>query len=86
MAEVLGFRVQGLGTPNSVRRTQANRVVEVRALKRRGSSSSSLISSVLHSHVNLECCDKIKISNLLLPQNRRGCLTVEEMQLTTVST
>ena len=30
------------------------------------SSSSSLISSLLHSHVNLEWCDKIKLSNLLL--------------------
>ena len=28
-------------------------------------SSSSLISSSLHSHVNLEWCDKIKYSNLL---------------------
>jgi len=33
----------------------------------RHSSSSSLISSFLHSHVNLEWCDKIKLSNLLLP-------------------
>ena len=32
------------------------------------SSSSSLISSLLHSHVNLEWCDKIKLSNLLLPR------------------
>ena len=32
------------------------------------SSSSSLISSLLHSHVNLEWCDKIKLLNLLLPQ------------------
>ena len=29
------------------------------------SSSSSLISTLLHSHVNLEWCDKIKLSNLL---------------------
>jgi len=29
-------------------------------------SSSSSISSLLHSHVNLEWCDKIKLSNLLL--------------------
>jgi len=32
------------------------------------SSSSSLISSVLHSHVNLEWCDKIKLSKPLLPR------------------
>ena len=32
------------------------------------SSSFSLIPSLLHSHVNLEWCDKIKLSNLLLPR------------------
>ena len=31
-------------------------------------SSSSLISSLLHSHAILEWCDKIKLSNLLLPR------------------
>ena len=31
------------------------------------SPSSSLVSSLLHSHVNLEWCDKIKLSDLLLP-------------------
>jgi len=31
-------------------------------------SPSPLIFSLLHSHVNLEWCDEIKLSNLLLPR------------------
>jgi len=45
-------------------------------------SSSSLISSLLHSHVNLEWCDKIKLSNLLLP--RKSC-TIKSLQLLSTS-
>ena len=41
-------------------------------------SSSSLISSLVHSHVNLEWCDDIKLSNLLLP--RKSC-TIKSLQL-----
>ena len=49
------------------------------------SSSSSLISSSLHSHVTLkpEWCDKIKLSNLLLP--RKGG-TIKSLQLLSTST
>jgi len=48
------------------------------------SSSSSLISSLLHSHVtlNLEWCDKIKLSNLLLP---RKSGTIKSLQLLSTS-
>jgi len=43
-----------------------------------GLSSSSLIPSLLDSHVNLEWCDKIKLSNLLLP---RKSGTIKSLQL-----
>ena len=46
-------------------------------------SSSSLISSLLHSHVNLEWCDQIKLSNLLLPW-KSG--TIKSLQLLSTST
>ena len=46
--------------PDACLRSAAQQVIS--------SSSSSLISSLLHSHVNLELCDKINLSNLLLPQ------------------
>ena len=36
--------------------------------KNRKIVATSLISSLLHSHVNLEWCDKIKLSSLLLPR------------------
>jgi len=39
---------------------------------------SSLISSLLHSRVNLEWCDEIKLSNLLLP---RKSGTIKSLQL-----
>ena len=48
----------------------------------RVASSSSLISSLLHSHVNLEWCDKIKLSNLLLP---RKSGTIKSLQLLSTS-
>jgi len=35
------------------------------------SSSSLLICFLLHAHVNLEWCDKIKLSNLLLTEEWR---------------
>jgi len=46
------------------------------------SPSSSLISSLLHSHVNLEWCDKIKLSNPLLP---RKSGTIKSLQLLSTS-
>jgi len=43
------------------------------------SSSSSLTSSSSHSHVTLlKCCDKIKLSNLLLP---RKSGTIKSLQI-----
>ena len=39
--------------------------------------SSSSISSLLHSHVNLEWCDKIKLSNLLLPRKSGARVPLE---------
>ena len=46
------------------------------------SASSSLISSLLHSHANLEWCDNIKLSNLLLPW-KSG--TIKSLQLLSTS-
>ena len=48
-------------------------------------SSSSLISSSLHSHVTLkpEWCDEIKLSNLML-QRKSG--TIKSLQLLSTST
>ena len=43
---------------------------------------SSLIFSLLHSHANLEWCDKIKLSNLLLP---RKSGTIKSLQLLSTS-
>ena len=37
------------------------------------SSSSSLICSLIHSHANLEWCDEVKLSNLLLPRKGHPC-------------
>jgi len=45
-------------------------------------SSSSLISSLLHSRVNLEWCDNIKLSNLLLP---RKSGTIKSLQVLSTS-
>ena len=41
-------------------------------------SSSSLIPSLSHSHVNLEWCEDIKLPNLLLP---RKCDAIKSLQL-----
>ena len=46
------------------------------------SSSSSLLSSLLHSYVNLKWCEKIKLSNLLLP--RKGG-TIKSLRLLSTS-
>ena len=42
----------------------------------------SVISSLLHSHVNLEWCDTIKLSNPLLP---RKSGTIKSLQLLSTS-
>ena len=46
-------------------------------------SSSSLISSLLHSHANREWCDEIKLSNLLLP--RKSATRGEKERVTLLS-
>jgi len=45
-------------------------------------SSSSSLTSSLHSHVNLEWCDEIKLANLLLP---RKSGTIKSLQLLSTS-
>ena len=52
----------------NARRLGRRKKMRLRSCHAGGPSLSSLISSLLQLHVNLEWCDEIKLSNLLLPR------------------
>ena len=59
-----GVRVVSVENPPDDRRDLERKISQV-TTRVGGGGASSLISSLLNSHVKLEWCDKIKLSNLL---------------------
>ena len=70
---------EGCGDPRPRSRTRGSRAPRASApIAGTPAHSSSLISSISHSHINLEWCDKIKLSCLMLP---RKSGTIKSLQL-----